>query len=72
MTVFVGSISSELKWRMRLSEQSGVVFVPDHPFLSGRRDLVFALSGPNGELLPSQQSRVRVPDLVIAGSRDAS
>jgi hypothetical protein len=71
MTVFVGRISSELTFRMRLREPSGVVFVPDHPFLSGRRDLVFALNGPNGELLPSQHSRVRVPDLLIAGSRAA-
>jgi hypothetical protein len=43
--------------------------VPDHPMLSGRRNLTFVLARANHQDLRNAQARVTVYRVLISGSR---
>ena len=63
LTVSVGADGKGLTFELRLRQASGVVRVPDHPLLSGRRDLLFALAGEDRQPLPG--TRVRIENVTI-------
>ena len=60
-----------LRFDLAARGQSGETAVPDHPLLSGRRDLVFVLVRANGTRVPGAKATFTLRDVVIEGRRGA-
>jgi hypothetical protein len=54
---------------LQLTESPGVAYLPDDKMLTGKRDLTFALTQPDGTLVANRESRVTVFDVLLAGRR---
>jgi hypothetical protein len=51
------------------SDETGLAYLPSNKFLTGKRDLTFALAGADGTLLGNPEARVTVSGLTIQGGR---
>jgi len=54
---------------LEISDEPGVASLPSNKFLTGRRDLTFALANADGTLLENPEARVTVRQLTIQGGR---
>ncbi len=71
MNVYTGVVGHSFKLEVPLTRTSGTVRVPDHPMLSGYRDITFVLVRADGSILTQPSARFRVEDVLISGSRSA-
>jgi len=51
------------------SDETGLAYLPSNKFLTGMRDLTFALARADGTLLENPEARVTVSGLTIQGGR---
>jgi hypothetical protein len=51
------------------SDETGLAYLPSNKFLTGKRDLTFALARADGTLLENPEARVTVSGLTIQGGR---
>ena len=51
------------------SDEAGLAYLPSNKFLTGKRDLTFALARADGTLLDNPEARVTVSGLTIQGGR---
>lgn len=69
---YTGKPGASFRIELPLLRQAGQVTVPDHPMLSGRRNLTFVLARANHQDLRNPEARFTVYRLLISGSRSAS
>jgi hypothetical protein len=69
MHVYTGKPGASFRIELPLSRQAGRVTVPDHPMLSGRRNLTFVLARANHQDLRNAEARSTVYRVLISGSR---
>ncbi len=71
MNVYTGAVGHSFHFELGVALASGTVRIPDHPMLSGKRDLTFVLVRADDSLLTQRGARFRVEDVLISGSRSA-
>jgi hypothetical protein len=54
---------------LEFSDEVGLAYLPSNKFLTGKRDLTFALAKADGTLLSNPEARVTVRRLTIQGRR---
>jgi hypothetical protein len=69
LRVFVGDPGTSFHIDIPFKQPSGVVYLPNDKQLSGMRDVTFWLATPNHRLLPNQQARVTINNLLLMGGR---
>ena len=66
---FARGLAERVSVELKASDVPGLAYLPADKFLTGRRDLTFALARADGTLLENPEARVTVVGLTIRGGR---
>jgi hypothetical protein len=69
LRVFVGDPGASFHIDIPFKQPSGVVYLPNDKQLSGMRDVTFWLATPKHRLVPNQEARVTINNLLLMGGR---
>jgi hypothetical protein len=69
IAAFIGGVADGNVVALDSSDETGLAYLPSNKFLTGKRDLTFALARADGTLLANPEARVTVSGLTIQGGR---